>query len=359
MGTQLSMGQTIPEWFDSEGNHYYLDDNRLFFKHKERNPILLGFVSDKSLIVLRDRTKHTLYINNSYGFNYSIIELFDFQEVIIYENDKVVHIPIRIFHEYGEIKEAFEHYEKQVFLNLEIIDSLQVDVSTHELYSKRVNMFGLEWFHVVKEELLQSYMIKLGRFLSQRRKDIKIYPEASEMFNAFKFTPYREIKVVVVSSEPYNRLPISDGLAFSSKDEIEVPKPLEKIYDGLERDLGFGNFLDANPSLQYWAEQGVLLLNSLLTVEHNRPYSHSTIGWKTFTGKILKHLSENKENLVFLLMGTTARSFKNIVDKPQHLVFETEHPGFAAKEDRKWNHENIFSRTNAYLKGLNKSEILW
>lgn len=359
MGSQLVMGQTIPEWFDKDRNHYYLDDNKLFYKHKENQPILLGYVQDDTLVVIRDRSKHVLHIYNSYGFNYEMIGLIGFTKIVIYENQKIFHIPIRLLLQHGKTYHANDPFDSQILLNLDIIDSLEINPTTHEDYEKRVSMFGLEWFHVVKEELLKPYMIKLGRFLASRRKSINIYPEAKDMFNAFKSTPYSEIKLVIVGGEPYNSSNISDGLAFSSNDNLQVPKPLEKIYDSLEKELGFGNFLEMNPSLNYWAEQGVFLLNRVLTVEHQKANSHTTIGWKSFTEKILKHLSENKENLVFLLIGSTAKSLRPLIDNPKHMILESEHPGFAAKEDRDWKNDKMFSKANSYLKGLNKSEIQW
>lgn len=359
MGEQLKLGAELQEGRDSDGNIWVVKGNEVLFKKSDESKYrFVGFLLDDSLITFRDKSVHLMRKNNTFGFNYSVIEGLNIQKLIVYEPQFVSSIIIREHNELIHI-EQMGTFERQLFIPYDILEKNRVDVENEVPYSKQYSKLGKEWFHVLKGEFRKEYMIKLGRFLANRRIIARVFPESDDMFRAMKLTPYNNVKVVIVGQEPYHTEGIADGLAFSSKNELVIPPSLEKIYKGMEDDYDFGNFLSADASLEYLAEQGVLLLNRFLTVEKGNTMSHSTIGWKQFTDAIIRNLNKDKEHLVFLLWGSVAKDVRELITKESHFIIECEHPAFASREIRPWEHNKCFSKTNKFLEGTGQTGIRW
>ena len=361
MGKQLELGQTIPEGGDSLGNRWYMDDNAVFLKlSKEPKARFIGYKMDNTLTVFRDREKHLMRVNQSYGFNDEVLENLNIQQIVIFEKEHVYSFSIDILKAQGSYLHFQDQgFERQIFLPLSFIEPHEIDYLADPKFSTRYQRMGEEWFHITKKEFEKPYMIRLGRFLAQRRKAAKIYPEPDKMFRAFQLVPYRNVKVVIIGQDPYFTEGVADGLAFSSGQPTYLPPSLAKVYEALEEELGFGDFLNKEPSLDYWAEQGVLLLNRTLTVEKGNPNSHGDIGWKQFTDFVLNRLREHSESLVFMLWGSSARNVRKIVEDERHLILEAEHPAFAARDVREWDNGHCFTKCNSFLESLNKQTINW
>lgn len=358
MGEQLKIGADLQEGRDTEGTLWVVRGNEVLIKiNGESNYRFIGFLLDKSLITFRDKSKHLVNKYNAYGFSNAVIEGLQIETIVVYEEHRVASIIIREWHEVIHV-EKLGNFEIQMFIPYNVIDQTVVDVTVTAPYHKSYHNLGEEWFHKLKLEFRKEYMIKLGRYLASRRNVASILPDSDEMFKAFKETPFSQVKVVIVGHEPYSTAGLPDGLAFSSKNELTIPNSLAKIYEGMEDDYDFGNFLSPDPSLKYLAEQGVLLLNRILTVEEKNPLSHAAIGWKKFTETVVKILSADKPNVVFLLWGGMAKELRQYIDT-RHLVIECEHPSFAAREIRKWQHNNCFTKTNRFLQGLGQTPIGW
>ena len=183
-----------------------------------------------------------------------------------------------------------------------------------------------------------------------------IFPPKDYIFNALKLTPYNNVKVVIVGQDPYHGVGEAHGLSFSVRDGIKVPPSLQNIYKELNSDLGIN--ISATGDLTKWAEQGVLLLNSVLTVKKDTPASHKGIGWEPLTDYIIRKLNSKETPIVFILWGNFARSKKAYITNPKHLVIESAHPSpFSA------NHgffgSKPFSRTNQFLEQNKIQPIDW
>lgn len=181
-----------------------------------------------------------------------------------------------------------------------------------------------------------------------------IYPPKNEIFNCFNFFNIEETKVVIIGQDPYHNIGEAMGLSFSVKNGVKTPSSLRNIFKELESDL---NINRTNTDLTDWANQGVLLLNAYLTVEENSPLSHSKIGWMEFTKYIIKKLDESNKNVVYILMGNFAKSFKQLI-KNSKFIIETVHPsGLSA--NRGFFGCKLFSRCNAYMQQIGKEKINW
>lgn len=194
-------------------------------------------------------------------------------------------------------------------------------------------------------------------FLAQQKKSNKIiFPAQKNWFKAFELTPFNEVKVIILGQDPYHSEGQAQGLSFSVADGMKIPPSLRNIYQELELDLG----IPANDSgnLKHWATQGVLLLNSVLTVEKNSPGSHANSGWIDFTDGVIHTLSEEKENLIFMLWGSYAQQKVELIDANKHLILTATHPSpFSA-------HKGFFgckhfSKANDYLKIHKQKPIDW
>lgn len=212
------------------------------------------------------------------------------------------------------------------------------------------------WQKYLQKEFDSTYFQELTKFVRSEYSRKIIYPPASLIFNAFNLTPFDSIKVVLIGQDPYHGAGQAQGLAFSVKQEIPKPPSLQNIFKEIQSDIGTD--IPINGDLTRWAEQGVFMLNTVLTVQHNLVGSHAKKGWETFTDSVIQVLSREKENLVFLLWGNYARAKKDLIDQSKHLVLEASHPSpFSA--DKGFFGCKHFSKTNKYLKEHRIEEIEW
>ncbi len=207
------------------------------------------------------------------------------------------------------------------------------------------------WKEFLKQEMQKEYYKALDVFLKEEYKHQTIYPKRSDVFNVFKTEP-SDIKVVILGQDPYHNPDQADGLAFSS---IKIPPSLRNIFKELQDDLGVEIPLEGD--LTQWQEEGVFLLNTILTVRENAPLSHAKKGWEVFTDSVIKHISESCENIVFILWGNNARSKSKLISE-QHLILESVHPS-PLSASRGFFKSKPFSQTNEYLVKIGKKPVNW
>lgn len=217
-------------------------------------------------------------------------------------------------------------------------------------------MIGNKWDDILKDEYNEEYFKNLISFVKDEYKVKTIYPKENEVFNAFRYTDFDNVKVVILGQDPYHGPNQAEGLSFSVSNEVLKPPSLQNIFKELESDLGIP-FPKKN-SLKPWASQGVLLLNAVLTVEEHKPTSHKDKGWETFTDDVIKELNQKKEPVVFILWGAYARNKKSLITNPNHYIIESAHPSpFSARNG--FFGSKPFSKTNEFLKANNLKEIDW
>ncbi|WP_314058350.1 uracil-DNA glycosylase [Empedobacter brevis] len=212
------------------------------------------------------------------------------------------------------------------------------------------------WKEVLKNEFEKDYFKNLTEFVRNEYKTKRIYPPASKIFSAFDNTPFDQVKVVLIGQDPYHGAGQANGLSFSVADGVKLPPSLRNIYKELNDDLGIG--ISTSGNLESWAKQGVLMLNATLTVEASNAGSHQNRGWEEFTDAAIEALSNQKENLVFILWGAYAQKKGAKINRSKHFVIESAHPSpFAAH--RGFFESKPFSKANAFLKSKNLQEINW
>ncbi len=213
------------------------------------------------------------------------------------------------------------------------------------------------WKEVATEyglkEILKPISKKLS-LVSQQKK--KIYPSREDIFRAFELTSFKDVKIIILGQDPYHGPNQANGLAFSVNKEIRIPPSLSNIFKEYSSDLNIPVPIDGN--LSAWAKKGVLLLNSILTVESGSPGSHKDFGWELFTNQIIKALSDKKLNLVFILWGAYAQSKKTLIDSSKHLIIESPHPS-PLSAHRGFFGSKPFSKANDYLRINKNEEIDW
>ena len=213
------------------------------------------------------------------------------------------------------------------------------------------------WLKVLKDEFEKPYMKNLSVFLNNEKKNNKIiYPPGSKIFNALNLTPFTAVKVIILGQDPYHGQNQANGLSFSVEIGNKIPPSLQNIFKELNSDL---NILPSqHGDLSNWAKQGVLLLNTILTVESSKPSSHSNKGWEIFTDKILHSLSSLKENLVFILWGKKAQEKISLIDESKHKILKSTHPSPYSANNGFFGSQP-FSKTNFFLKSKNIDKINW
>ena len=217
-------------------------------------------------------------------------------------------------------------------------------------------MIGNRWDDLLKEEFNKDYFTKLIEFVKNEYKTKTIYPKQSEVFNAFRYTDYDNVKVVIIGQDPYHGPNQAEGLSFSVSNEVLKPPSLKNIFKELESDLGI-QFPKHN-SLKPWAKEGVLLLNAVLTVEEHKPTSHKDKGWEIFTDNVIKIINNKEKPVVFILWGQYAKNKKYLITNKKHLIIESAHPSpFSAYNG--FFGSKPFPKTNAFLKKNNIKEINW
>jgi uracil-DNA glycosylase len=212
------------------------------------------------------------------------------------------------------------------------------------------------WKQALSDTFQQPYFAAIKTFLVAAKSEGKVvYPPGPLIFNAFNQTPWDKVRVVILGQDPYHNPGEAMGLSFSVPKGIKTPPSLVNIYKELHRDLGIAPA--PHGDLTAWAQQGVLLLNAMLTVEARQASSHQKIGWQTFTDTVISTLSAQKEGIVFMLWGNFAKGKKALIDTDQHLVLESAHPSpLAGNAFQGCGH---FSKTNIYLKERGETAINW
>ncbi len=216
-------------------------------------------------------------------------------------------------------------------------------------------MIGNDWDYVLREEYEKDYFLKIKERIRREYDSKMIFPPANRVFYAFRMTPYKDTRVIILGQDPYHGVGEANGLCFSVNEGVKMPPSLSNIYKELYNDLGI---VRTKTDLSDWAKSGVLLLNSVLTVEKDKPASHKMIGWEEFTDTVIKKLNEKDEPVVFILWGNFAKSKIKYITNPKHLIISSSHPspfsvnyGFFGSKP--------FSRTNKFLRENNLKEIEW
>ena len=218
------------------------------------------------------------------------------------------------------------------------------------------NILKNDWKDLLDDEFNKEYYQKLRNFLTTEYKTRTIYPDKYDIFNALHFTSYKDIKVVILGQDPYHGPGQAHGLSFSVNPGIKIPPSLLNIYKELNSDLGC--YIPNNGYLKKWADQGVLLLNTSLTVRAGEANSHKSIGWEIFTDKIISLVNEKEDPVVFLLWGNNATKKKNLITNKRHLILTSVHPS-PLSASRGFFGSKPFSKINNFLISVNKNPIDW
>ena len=211
------------------------------------------------------------------------------------------------------------------------------------------------WKPFLKSEFEKPYFVELAKFLHDAYETKKIFPPKQLVFSAFT-TDLNNVKVVILGQDPYHTPGAAEGLAFSVPSSERIPPSLVNIYKEIDDDIG--GHANKTGHLRSWQEQGVLLLNTVLTVEAHRPKSHSGKGWEIFTTEVIKYLNTERPHLVFLLWGRDARNKKVLIDKSKHLVLEAAHPSPLSAYNGFFGCKH-FSKCNEFLRNNGEEEIVW
>ena len=214
----------------------------------------------------------------------------------------------------------------------------------------------MQWIDIIEQEKQKEYFKKLKKFVDKRYEQAVVYPPKNKIFNAFSLCKYDDLKVVILGQDPYHKPNQAQGLAFSTPKDIKNPPSMVNILKEIVDDVGSTICQDGD--LTPWAKQGVLLINAVLTVEQSKPQSHQNKGWEIFTDNIIKHISQNKEGIVFLLWGAFAIKKSALIDTNKHFILTAPHPS-PLSAYRGFFGSKHFSKTNEILKSLNKKEIIW
>ena len=216
-------------------------------------------------------------------------------------------------------------------------------------------MINKKWDIVLKEDFESQYFEKLGIFVRNEYKHKVIYPEYKDIFNALRYTDYDDVKVVILGQDPYHGDKEAHGLSFSVKEGVPMPPSLRNIFKELKDDIGV---VHTQTDLTDWAKQGVLLLNSIMTVVKDTPLSHKDKGWEIFTDNIIKKLGEREQPMVFILWGSYARSKKELIQNKNHLILESVHPS-PLSASRGFFGSKPFSKANNFLEKNGMTKIDW
>ena len=216
-------------------------------------------------------------------------------------------------------------------------------------------MINKSWDIVLKNEYNSEYFKKLGLFVKGEYQTKIVYPRYENIFNALRYTDYDDVKVVILGQDPYHGENEAHGLSFSVLEGVRRPPSLDNIFKELYSDLGVKR---TNNNLSDWAKQGVLLLNSIMTVIKDKPLSHKSRGWEIFTDNIIKYLNDREKPVVFILWGSYAKSKKELITNKRHLIIESAHPS-PLSASRGFFGSKPFSKCNAFLKRHGEEEIKW
>ncbi len=217
-------------------------------------------------------------------------------------------------------------------------------------------MIQNDWLDALKPEFVKPYYKKLFQFVSEEYNTRQVFPPSDDIFNAFHFTPLSQVKVVIIGQDPYHDVGQAHGLCFSVKPGVEIPPSLVNIYKELEDDLGC--YIPNNGYLTKWAKQGVLMLNTVLTVRAHMANSHRGKGWEEFTDAAIRALNEQDRPIVFILWGKPAQMKESMLNNPKHLILKAPHPS-PLSAYRGFFGSKPFSKTNQFLKQNGYDPIDW
>jgi len=213
-----------------------------------------------------------------------------------------------------------------------------------------------DWAPIMEEEFQKDYYINMREFLKEEYSSYTIYPDMYDIFNALHYTNYENTKVVILGQDPYHGPNQAHGLSFSVKPEVSIPPSLKNIYKELQDDIGVP--IPNHGSLIHWAKQGVLLLNTVLTVRKKQPNSHKGKGWEHFTNEVIRKVNVKTDPVVFILWGRHAQSKEELITAKHHLVIKSPHPSpFSANKG--FFGSQPFSRTNRFLEKAGRTPIDW
>jgi len=212
------------------------------------------------------------------------------------------------------------------------------------------------WQNILLENNeVYDYFVKIVNHVEKLYDSNIVYPNIDNVFKAFSLTKFDDVKVVLIGQDPYHGEGEANGLAFSLNENVKITPSLRNIFKELESDLGIKRI---NKDLSGWAKQGVLLLNTILTVEKDKPLSHKDLGWQHITDFFIKYISDYKNNVVFILWGNESQKKESLIDKSKHLIIKSAHPS-PLSASRGFFGSKPFSKTNEYLKKNNQSVIDW
>ncbi|MGJ0299248.1 uracil-DNA glycosylase [Aliarcobacter cryaerophilus] len=215
----------------------------------------------------------------------------------------------------------------------------------------------MTWEDIIDLEKQKDYYKSLEKEIDKRYETTTVFPEKQNIFKAFSLTKLDNLKVVILGQDPYHGFGQAQGLAFSTPANIKNPPSMQNILKEIHSDLGKKSFCE-DGDLTSWAKQGVMLLNTILTVEEGNPKSHHSLGWEVFTDNIIKYISDNCEDTIFILWGSPAISKTKLIDRKKHHILTAPHPS-PLSSYRGFFGCKHFSQTNDILKSLNKEAIIW
>lgn len=213
-----------------------------------------------------------------------------------------------------------------------------------------------DWKEIITNESKKKYFKELSTFIDEEKENFRIFPPEPEIFQAYNLSSFKKTKVVIIGQDPYHGENQAHGLCFSVKKGNKIPPSLRNIYKELNNDIGCD--IPDHGFLKAWAEQGVLMINSVLTVRESQANSHKNMGWETFTQSIIKKINEKKEHVVFILWGNYAQTYEKYLDKNKHCIIKSYHPS-PLSASRGFFNTKPFSKTNDYLIKTKHTPIEW
>ncbi|WP_438296940.1 uracil-DNA glycosylase [Sporosarcina sp. FA15] len=217
-------------------------------------------------------------------------------------------------------------------------------------------LFGNDWDEVLDDEFEKPYYSKLREFLKKEYEEEMIHPQMDDLWTTFKLTPFNEVKVVILGQDPYHGPGQAHGLSFSVKPGVKIPPSLRNMFKELATDINC--LIPESGTLTGWAQQGVLMLNTVLTVRDGQAHSHRKQGWETFTDEVIRRLSERENPIVFVLWGRPAQEKKKLIDVSRHAIIESVHPS-PLSASRGFIGSRPYSKTNQLLESWNETPIDW
>lgn len=217
-------------------------------------------------------------------------------------------------------------------------------------------IFNNDWQEILEGEFEKDYYKSLRKLLIEEYRNYEVFPKATDIFNAFHYTSYENLKVLILGQDPYHNVGQAHGLAFSVKEGVKIPPSLANIYKELNSDLGLE--IPNTGYLKSWTDQGIMLLNTTLTVRAHQPMSHSKIGWEIFTNAVIEKINEKKDPVVYILWGNHAKERKKFINNKNHLIIEGPHPS-PLSAHRGFFGSKPFSRANEFLESKGVTPPTW